>query len=78
MKTTALALLVVFAPLISRADEVATVQQLIAQYQNAVANNQPDACVNPGGSCDGSVPCCGSSEYFCIRRTCQADLKQNH
>jgi uncharacterized protein (DUF779 family) len=74
MKTTLFALLFVFAPLISHADQTTTVQQLLAQYQ--AQGNQPNACVNPGGSCDGSIPCCDSSEYFCIRNMCQADPQQ--
>lgn len=27
-------------------------------------------CVNPGGSCDGSLPCCGQNNY-CIDRVCR-------
>lgn len=31
----------------------------------------PEAnCVNPGGSCNGSVPCCGQNNY-CIDRVCR-------
>ena len=32
---------------------------------------RPANCVNPGGSCDGSLPCCGSSVNFCVRGECQ-------
>lgn len=28
-------------------------------------------CVNPGGSCNGSVPCCDSYNNACVRNRCQ-------
>lgn len=30
---------------------------------------EPRNCVNEGGSCDGSVPCC--QESYCVRNRCQ-------
>jgi hypothetical protein len=32
---------------------------------------EPLNCVNPGGSCDGSTPCCDSYNNACIRNRCR-------
>lgn len=32
---------------------------------------RPMNCVNPGGGCDGSVPCCDSYNNACVRGRCQ-------
>jgi len=35
------------------------------------ATFRPLNCVNPGGGCDGSVPCCDSYNNACVRGRCQ-------
>jgi uncharacterized protein (DUF779 family) len=36
----------------------------------SVNGAQPMNCVNPGGYCNGTVPCCSPNTNFCIRSRC--------
>lgn len=35
-----------------------------------IQSHQPANCVNPGGSCDGTIPCCDPYHHACFYRRC--------
>jgi hypothetical protein len=43
---------------------------LLGSAALAQTSNEPPNCVNPGGGCDGSVPCCNPSVNACFRGRC--------
>jgi len=58
----------------SFADEQQTAQptetQLTFPLQTIPMTMHPDNCVNPGGGCDGSVPCCAPTVNACFNGRC--------